>query len=192
MTFFDHAYEGTPTWDLGRPQAAIARLAEAGLITGDVLDAGCGTGEHALYLAGRGHRVVGVDRAAAAIEKARAKAAERGIAATFVLGNALDAGDLGRDFDTVLDVGLFHCLEPEQRRPYATALRAALRPGGALFLLCWSNRNPFGYGPTRIRRGDIRTTFTRGWRIEAIETDELETRMPQARVHAWLARLRRT
>lgn len=192
MTFFDHAYEGTPTWDIGRPQATVVRLAEAGLIAGAVLDAGCGTGEHALYLAGLGHRVVGIDLAAAAIKKARAKAAERGTAATFLLGDVLDAGDLGQAFDTVLDVGLFHCLEPGQRRSYAEAIRAALRPGGTCFLLCWSSRNPFGYGPTRIRRGDIRTAFTRGWRIEAIEADELETRLPPGRVHAWLARLRRS
>ncbi len=191
MTFFDHAYEGTPTWDIGRPQGAIVRLEEAGLIEGSVLDAGCGTGEHALYLAARGHRVVGIDTAATAIARARAKGAERGVDATFSQVDALDPGKLGEVFDTVIDVGLFHCLETGDRRAYAAALHGVLRPGGACFVLCWSDRNPFGYGPTRIRRGDIREAFRPGWRIEAIEPDELETRLPQERVHAWLARIRR-
>jgi 2-polyprenyl-3-methyl-5-hydroxy-6-metoxy-1,4-benzoquinol methylase len=90
LTFFDNAYEGTPTWDIGRPQGAVGRLAQAGLIEGSVLDVGCGTGENALFLAGLGHEVVGIDLARAAIEKARAKAVERGVGATFEVRDALD------------------------------------------------------------------------------------------------------
>jgi len=47
---FDSAYRGTPPWDIGRPQPAIERLADNGQITGLVLDVGCGTGEHTIYL----------------------------------------------------------------------------------------------------------------------------------------------
>ena len=59
--FFDNAYRdgGTPTWDVGRPQGAVVRLARTGLVTGSVIDAGCGTGENALHLAGLGHPVLG-------------------------------------------------------------------------------------------------------------------------------------
>jgi SAM-dependent methyltransferase len=46
--FFDAAYHGTPPWEIGRPQPALAELAEAGALRGRVLDVGCGTGEHAL------------------------------------------------------------------------------------------------------------------------------------------------
>jgi ubiquinone/menaquinone biosynthesis C-methylase UbiE len=38
-----------------------------------VLDAACGTGRHSAYLAGRGHRVVGVDRSPEMLERARLK-----------------------------------------------------------------------------------------------------------------------
>ncbi len=55
MTFFDNAYEGVPTWDIGRPQGAVTRLAAAGLIVGSVVDVGCGTGENALHVAALGH-----------------------------------------------------------------------------------------------------------------------------------------
>ncbi len=54
MNFFDSAYVGIPPWDIGRPQKEFIRLAEEGEISGKVLDAGCGMGEHALYLAGLG------------------------------------------------------------------------------------------------------------------------------------------
>jgi cyclopropane fatty-acyl-phospholipid synthase-like methyltransferase len=195
MSFFDNAYEGTPTWEIGRPQGAVVRLAEAGLIVGAVLDLGCGTGDNALFLAGRGHEVVGIDFAGAAITKARVKAAERGVSATFLVGDALDPAvhpaDPGRAFDTALDVGLFHSLQPEDRSRYAARVRAALRPSGRCLLLCWSDRNPFGYGPERVTRPAIRAAFRAGWTVEAIDEEILETRLPVGRVHAWLARLRR-
>lgn len=195
---FDIAYEGTPTWDIGRPQGAVARLVAAGSVTGAVLDAGCGTGEHALLLAGLAHRVVGVDISCLAVEKARAKATSRRIAASFVVGDVLELdapmiAELGGPFDTALDVGLFHVLQPDDRRRYARSLAATVRPGGRALVICWSARNPFGYGPQRITRTMLRRSFVAadGWRIEAIVPEELETRLPVGRVDAWLAMLRR-
>jgi SAM-dependent methyltransferase len=189
--FFDNAYRdgGTPTWDVGRPQGAVVRLARSGLIAGSVLDAGCGTGENALHLAGLGHAVLGVDFAAAAIERATAKAADRHLPAEFRIADALDLDALGRTFDTVLDVGLFHTFEDAERPRYAASLGAALRPGGRAFLLCWSDRNPFGRGPRRITRRQIRATFHDGWQVEAIDPEWLDTLLPEGRIHAWLARI---
>ena len=175
----------------------MVRLAEAGLIPGSVLDAGCGTGETALYLAGRGHAVVGIDFAAPAIARAREKAAARGIgpgAVTFLEWDALRLAELvarlGHTFDTILDVGLFHTLHPADRAAYGASLRAAVAPGGRCFVLCWSDRNPFGYGPERVRRDDLRQAFRVGWSVEAIDGETLETLLPSGHVHAWLARLR--
>jgi SAM-dependent methyltransferase len=193
VEFFDNAYRdgGTPTWDVGRPQGALVRLATSGLIVGTVLDAGCGTGENALYLAAQGHPVLGVDFAAAAIERAAAKAADRGLPVEFLVADALDLAVLGRTFDTVLDVGLFHTFIDAERPRYAASLGAALRPGGRAFLLCWSDRNPFGRGPRRVSPQEIRTTFRDGWRVEAVDPEWLDTRLPDGRIHAWLARIAR-
>jgi len=185
MSFFDTAYEGSPPWDLGRPQGAIVRLAEAGRIVGSVLDVGCGTGEHALYLASRGHEVVGVDLARRALERAGSKARARGLEVTFLLHDALRVDGLGRTFETAIDVGLFHTLADEDRPVYARALRGALVPGGRCLLLCWSERNPWGYGPRRVTQMELLGTFERGWRVDGIEDEELEGDLGTA--HAWLA-----
>ncbi|MGC8634469.1 MAG: class I SAM-dependent methyltransferase [Candidatus Limnocylindrales bacterium] len=168
------------------------RLDEAGQIVGSVLDVGCGTGDTALYLAARGHEVLGVDFAPTAVARAARKADQRGLAAraAFIVRDALRLGDLGRTFDTVLDIGLFHSLQPADRTAYAASLRAASRPGGRCFVLCWSDRNPFGYGPERVGRADLLGAFVHGWRVEAIDDERLETRLPPGEVHAWLARLR--
>jgi SAM-dependent methyltransferase len=191
--FFENAYRdgGVPTWDVGRPQSALVRLAASGLIVGDVLDAGCGTGENALHLAALGHAVVGVDFAAAAIERAEVKAADRGLPAEFLVADALDLAALGRAFDTIIDVGLFHTLGDAERARYVASLAAALRPGGRVFLLCWSDRNPFGRGPRRISRTEIRAAFRDGWAVEAIDPEWLDSRLPEGRIHAWLARIAR-
>ena len=212
---WDTAYAdgGVPTWDIGRPQPAVVRLADEGAFGGpgaSILDVGCGTGEHALLLAARGHPVVGVDLAAEAIRRARAKAANRAIAAAsagsdpgavpmprFEVHDALDlpslGGAAGRPFDAALDVGLFHTLADEERPRYVAGLAAAIRPGGRAFVLCWSDRNPFGYGPRRISRREVRATFraSAGWRVDRIDGELLASRLPGGRVHAWLVRLSR-
>jgi SAM-dependent methyltransferase len=59
---WDDSYAGPPPpWDIGRPQPAFVRLAEAGTFTGALLDAGCGTGEHTVLAARHGARVIGID-----------------------------------------------------------------------------------------------------------------------------------
>ena len=81
---WDDSYAGPPPpWDIGRPQPAFVRLAEAGALTGALLDAGCGTGEHTILAALHGARALGIDVSPRAIEIARRKAAERGIDASF-------------------------------------------------------------------------------------------------------------
>lgn len=193
MQFFDNAYEGTPSWDIGRPQGAIVRLATAGWIAGPVVDVGCGTGENSLYLAALGHDAVGIDLARAAIDRARAKASQRAVGGSveFRVWDALHVAEIGRTFQTAIDVGLFHSLQPDQRARYAASLHDALLPGGRAYVLCWSACNPLGYGPERIYKSDIRASFRSGWSVEAIEEETLESLLPARLLHAWLARLER-
>jgi cyclopropane fatty-acyl-phospholipid synthase-like methyltransferase len=190
--FFETAYGGSPAWDIGRPQPAVVRLEEAGEITGSVIDLGCGTGENALFLASRGHEVVGVDLVEAAIERARAKARERHLEVEFRVWDALRLTELGRRFDCAIDVGLFHTLEDDERPVFAESLRSALEPGGRYVMLCWSDRNPWGFGPRRVTRREIRQTFASGWAVETIEPDVLASKLEQGEIHAWLARIRRS
>src|SRR5438270_8733868 len=117
---FETAYAGRPPWDIGRPQRVLVEAADR--VTGDVLDAGCGTGENALFFAGRGHPVLGIDYLEGPILEARRKAKERGLDAEFVPMDALTLAELDRQFDNVIDSGLFHVFSDDDRARYVAGL----------------------------------------------------------------------
>jgi cyclopropane fatty-acyl-phospholipid synthase-like methyltransferase len=193
---WDDAYTGsTPApWDIGRPQSAFVRLAEEGKLAGHVLDVGCGTGEHVLLAAVHGAGgAMGIDISPTAIGRAGAKAAERGVTARFEVGDVLNLGALGSQFDTLIDSGVFHVFSDEDRSRYAASLAAALRPGGHLYLMCFSDRQPGDIGPRRVRQDELRAAFSDGWVIESItaESFEVKRQFMDATAQAWLAVIRR-
>jgi cyclopropane fatty-acyl-phospholipid synthase-like methyltransferase len=187
MDFFDSAYRGTPPWDIGRPQKEFVELVRRGEITGSVLDIGCGTGEHALFFAGEGYEVWGIDSSPLAIEKAREKAATRGLLVQFLVLNARDFSRLNRKFDTVTDSGLFHTLSDEGRPLFADTLAAILSPAGKYFMLCFSDQEPAGYGPRRITKREIQDSFRDGWSIHYIRAAVFESRTRAEGSRAWLS-----
>ena len=198
---WDDAYSGQvpPPWDLGQPQPPFVRLAGQGLLTGQLLDAGCGTGEQTLLAAASGADALGVDVSPLALEQARAKAAARGILAAaggqvgkarFEVADALSLGDLGLSFDIIIDSGLFHVFDDDNRTRYVSSLASVLRPGGRLYLMCFSERQPGAFGPRRVTQNELRAAFDDGWTIVAIQADEFGLNpgvFPTTTAQAWLA-----
>jgi 2-polyprenyl-3-methyl-5-hydroxy-6-metoxy-1,4-benzoquinol methylase len=169
---FENLYAGPAPWDIGKPQQQFVAIADR--VSGPVLDAGCGTGEHALFFADRGHRVVGIDFVEEAIRRARRKAAERGVSVEFLVKNALTLGDWGERFATVIDCGLFHVFSDEDRRRYVQGLAHVLEPGGRLFLMTFSNEEPGTEGPRRVSREELYDAFADGWEVESVQPCPIE------------------
>jgi SAM-dependent methyltransferase len=184
----DDLYATPPPWDIGRPQLAFQALADGGAIRGRLLDAGCGTGEHALMCAALGLDVTGVDLAPRALHAAETKARDRNLIARFLRHDARRLADLGESFDTVLDCGLFHVFG-EDRGTYVDSVRSVLVPGGRFFILCISETEPHDWGPHRITRTQITAAFAHTWRIDSIEPSTIEITPDPGAVQAWLVTL---
>lgn len=170
--FVDYYALPRAPWDIGRPQEAF--IVAAPRITGRVLDAGCGTGDLALWLASRGHAVTGIDYLETPLATARRKGAELGLAVNFLRMDATRVGTLPERFDAVTDCGLFHSFDDEQRTAYVEALGQLLEPGARVFILCLSTDEPGTHGPRRVADEEIRATFSDGWEIESIEPARFE------------------
>jgi cyclopropane fatty-acyl-phospholipid synthase-like methyltransferase len=164
---FEALYAGQAPWDISRPQPVF--VAAAKRITGAVLDCGCGTGENALYFASHGRQVIGIDFLDEPIRRARLKANERGVNAKFLVRDALALGEMSEQFDNAIDSGLFHTFSDENRPRYVAAVKSVIKPGGRLFLLCFSDEEPGTQGPRRISQWELRASFADGWVVESIE-----------------------
>jgi len=189
---WDAIYAAEPRWDIGRPQPAFHALAQAGEITGRVLDVGCGTGEHVLMCAALGLDATGVDVSAVAITTAERKARERGLTARFLRQDVRRLAELGESFDTVLDSGLLvHVIGDDQdRTAYLGGLRAVVPPGGRYFVLCFRTDSD----ATRARHllvEDVLGFFADAWTVDSTEPVVLDSLVDPDGIPAWLVRLTR-
>jgi SAM-dependent methyltransferase len=161
---FTLAYlRGLTPWDTGIVPPEIVAVVEGAeaLPPGRALDLGCGTGTNSLYLARHGWQVVGVDFAAPAIAKARARLREAGSLAgsvAFYQGDvtALERLPAGGPYSLLIDLGCVHGVPAERRPAYAAGV-AERAASGALFLLYafspgQMGSRPVGMGPDEVRR----------------------------------------
>lgn len=171
---FEEMYAVGAPWDVGKPQQTFVDVAER--IRGTVLDAGCGTCDMSLFFAGRGNTVTGIDFLEEPIRRAQRKADERGLSVRFLVKDALTFKDWGERFDDVIDSGLFHVFSDEDRKTYIAGLAMVLKPGGRVYLVCFSDEEPGTDGPRRVSQRDLQEAFAEGWQIESLERAQFATR----------------
>jgi cyclopropane fatty-acyl-phospholipid synthase-like methyltransferase len=129
----------------------------------------------------------GIDAAPTAIRRAEDKARARGLPARLLVWNALELPALGGQFDTVLDCGLFHVFDDQDRVRFVVSLRAVMAPGSTYYLLCFSDRQPGDWGPRRVRQEELRASFATGWQVVSIEPATLDLTIAPGQALAWLA-----
>jgi SAM-dependent methyltransferase len=159
-----------PPWEIDELQAAVPEFVAAGALRGRVLDAGCGTGRHAVYLTEAGFDVTGFDFSPTAIERAGRRAADAGSPARFVVADATDLSELDGPFDTVIDIGLFHFLPAEAQHRYATALHAVTSPDATVHIV---------YLSASVSIETVRTAFAGGWQVPDPVDAFLRGRLPE-------------
>lgn len=105
-----------------------------------IVDVGCGTGNAALLAAARGARVTGVDPARRLLEVARKQAAEDGVDATFVEG---DASALPLDDATAeIVMSVFGVIFAHDPVAAGAEMARVTVPRGRIFLTAWMPHGP--------------------------------------------------
>jgi ubiquinone/menaquinone biosynthesis C-methylase UbiE len=186
---WDKSYKGTPPWDVGHPQPVFQALVKDGEIKpGRALDIGCGRGENAIMLAKNGCDVTGIDLVQDAISDAKAKAIEQDVNVSFMVGDVLRMDQLfsEREFDVVIDSGLFHAMTDEERPVFARQVHRVLKKGGKYFMLCFSDDEPGDYGPRRVSKIEIERTFALFFKIIYIKNASFDSHFGSGSRKAYL------
>jgi len=183
---------GKPPWIINQPQPDLIAAVEKGDICGPtILDVGCGNGDNAIYLAGCGFDVTGVDFSSKAIEIAKKKASEAGVEIRFIALDALNIGTLKRKFDTVIDFGLFHNIAGSSRERYVRALSDVCVSNGQFLMLCFGDKAgeydvyPKRY-PKPMSQDEIRAAFPEGWKIEWFRMGVIKSNKKYKDYSSWL------
>lgn len=137
-----------PEFAYGREPNDFLRESAAAIPPGPVLCLAEGQGRNAVFLAGLGHPVEAVDLSEVGLARARALAAEKGVAIRTTLADLLDF-DMGQAAWSGI-VSIFCHLPGPVRRAVHGRVAAALAPGGVLILEAYTPRQiAFGTGGPR-------------------------------------------
>lgn len=201
----DEIYRKVPQeeipWNIKEPPTALVQLVKAGKVRPcRTIDLGCGTGNHSIYLAGRGFDVTGVDISATAIKIAEQNAREKSVSCNFVVADVLgDLKEVTGTFDFAYDWELLHHIFPEDRKKYLKNVCAKLKTGSRYLSLCFSERDPQFGGTGKYRKtplgtllyfsseDEIRELFEPYFHIEELSTVEIRGKnAPHPSVYAFM------
>lgn len=156
-------------WAIDKPSSELVELVTE-IPKGNALDIGCGVGQESIFLAKNGFSVSGIDVAPTAIRIAKKKAREARAKVKFYVGDALSLRFKDDEFDFVNDRGLFHTLNPDDRRKFVLEIERVLRKGGLYFMQCFSDKEPdTGKGAYHLSEDEIRGNFESRFSIVSIK-----------------------
>ena len=144
---------------------------------GRALDIGTGSGIWGIEMAKRGWTVTGVDLVQKALDRARARANDAGLAISLIQGDvtALSESDVGSGFKLILDTGTFHDFNEAQRGGMARGIDRVADADATVLLLAWPRRRrPLIHG---VSRAEIEAAFG-GWVITDVEPSHLRLPKP--------------
>lgn len=128
--------------------------------TSNVLDAGCGNGRNAVYLASRGHRVTAIDFSEAALKATSEHARRERLSQQIEVQHVDLLADLphssGR-FNLVLDSYVScHILDPINFKAYWNELARVTTPGGLIYTSMFCDDDEFYAGHRQPSHGNTK------------------------------------
>jgi methyl halide transferase len=148
-------------WNNETPPEALVELVRSGRVKPcGSIDLGCGAGNYAIYLAGMGFDVTGVDGSPTAITIARESAERKGVRCNFIVADLLgDLHEVQGKFDFGYDWELLHHIMPRDRETYVKNVSILLNPGATYLSVCFSEEDPQFGGTGKIRETTIGTVL---------------------------------
>jgi SAM-dependent methyltransferase len=180
---YDSGYAACECFWGREPGSLVTKLvARLGSVSGlAVLDAGCGEGKNAAYLARRGARVRAVEVSTRALDNARQAWRDMG-GIDWESGDARTIALAPAAYDIVIAYGLLHCLaDAGEILAVITRLQAATRSGGYHVVCAFNGRRQElaeahpGFHPCTLEHRVYLDAYS-GWElIEATDSDLVET-----------------
>jgi len=159
----DRIYQKVPLdkipWNVETPPDALVELVGRGRVRPcKTIDLGCGAGNYAIFLAGIGFDVTGVDSSPTAIKVAKENAQKRGVKCNFIVANLLgNLDEVKEKFDFAYDWELLHHIFPEDREKYVKNVYRILNPGATYLSVCFSEQDPQFGGTGKFRKTQLGT-----------------------------------
>jgi len=195
MERWDSAYHGgrRPGWDIGRPASELKKVVESGIVKpGRAVVLGCGTGTNAIYLAGQGFDVTGIDIAPTALTRAKAKAEKAGVKVRWMVVDVLNLPENLEPVDFIFDRGCYHGVRRGNAAGYVKTVRNLSKPGTQLLILAGNANEERHYGPPRVKEEELRGDFSAAFDFQWLREIRFDSANPNATgAMAWSAMLRR-
>ncbi|MDR0864238.1 MAG: class I SAM-dependent methyltransferase [Candidatus Symbiothrix sp.] len=175
-------------WDVEQPEAWVVELAGQGKILGNILDAGCGPGRNALWLASAGFNVIGADISSLAIKQAKQKAREQQNRAKFICTNMQTFSKYDNYFDTIIDIGCYHSpCAASDRRKYVENLYRMCKSNAVIYMRAFQTmRLDDGTHINGCTEELIRTDFANFyWEICDMQCREVDLLTLAGKADAW-------
>ena len=161
----DNIYRNMPPedipWNIETPPDVLVHLVESGEVKPcKTIDFGCGAGNYAIYLAGKGFDTTGVDFSPTAIKMANKNAQKKGVSCHFLVADVLgDLNEVTETFYFAYDWEMLHHLFPDKRGKYIENVYRILRPNGKYLSVCFSEMDPQFGGTDKYRETRLGTTL---------------------------------
>ena len=159
--------ESMPWYHPGLDPDLEKALRDRNIRSGAALDLGTGPGTQAMALAELGFEVTATDISETSVKGALKKTKKRGLKVDFRQDDILDT-TLDRQFDFIFDRGCFHVIAPGRRKDYVKIVEGLIKPGGYLFLKCFSHLEKMKGGPYRFRQDELRGLFRARFKVLSV------------------------
>ncbi len=146
-------------WNIETPPKVLIELVESGRVKPcKAIDLGCGTGNYAIYLSGKGFDVTGVDISQAAIKIARENAGKAEVNSAFIVADVLgNLNEVVETYDFAYDWELLHHIYPNKRERYVKNVYSILKSGSRYLSVCFSEKDPQFGGTGKYRKTPLGT-----------------------------------